>query len=153
MFFQGLCECFSSTFQGRTFQDSPVYSSTFQACRNPVYRYHRERTCLRVSHQVVLTPACSTQRLARMVEICRKQVHMGIAARKPVFLVFDKASFKSPQLQRLAKKWNFTCSKITYDSFQKVNNKGTDQTAGMCRLACVVHKPPKTGFLAPRPIL
>ena len=32
--------CFSSTFQGtifsRTFQDSPVYSSTFQACANPV---------------------------------------------------------------------------------------------------------------------
>ena len=36
-------ECFSSTFQGkvnfkkRTFQDSPVYSSTSQACANPVY--------------------------------------------------------------------------------------------------------------------
>ena len=34
-------ECILSTFQGkfnfsRTFQDSPVYSSTFQACANPV---------------------------------------------------------------------------------------------------------------------
>ena len=30
-------ECFSSTFQGKfNFQDSPVYSSTFQACANPV---------------------------------------------------------------------------------------------------------------------
>ena len=33
-------ECFSGTFQGnfyfqRTFQDSPVYSCTFQACANP----------------------------------------------------------------------------------------------------------------------
>ena len=29
-------ECFSSTFQGKfNFQDSPVYSSTFQACANP----------------------------------------------------------------------------------------------------------------------
>ena len=33
--------CFSSPFQGkfelRTFQDSPVYLSTFQACANPVH--------------------------------------------------------------------------------------------------------------------
>ena len=29
-------ECFSSTFQSKFyFQDSPVYSSTFQACVNP----------------------------------------------------------------------------------------------------------------------
>ena len=28
-------ECFSSTFQGKfNFEDSPVYSSTFQACAN-----------------------------------------------------------------------------------------------------------------------
>ena len=31
-------ECFSSTFQGKfNFQDSPIYSSNFQACANPVY--------------------------------------------------------------------------------------------------------------------
>ena len=34
-------ECFSSTFQGKSIfqgrQDSPVYSSTFQACANPAY--------------------------------------------------------------------------------------------------------------------
>ena len=34
-------ECFLSTFKAiyfpRTFQDSPVYSSTFQACTNPGY--------------------------------------------------------------------------------------------------------------------
>ena len=38
--------------------------------------------------------------------------------------------------------------------FQKANNKGADQTARMGRLvcACVVRKPPKTGFLASGPI-
>ena len=43
--------------------------------------------------------------------------------------------------------------KITYDTFQKANNKGVDQTARMRRLvcACVVRKPSKTGFLASRP--
>ena len=36
-----------------------------------------------------------------------------------------------------------------YDTFQKANNKGADQTARMRRLvcACVVRKHPKTGFL------
>ena len=36
---------------------------------------------------------------------------------------------------------------------KKANNKGADQTAWIRRLvcACVVHKPPKTGFLALRP--
>ena len=50
--------------------------------------------------------------------------------------------------------YNFTCSKYTYNTFQKANNKGADQTARMRRLvcACVVRKPPKTGFLASRPI-
>ena len=34
-------ECFSSSFQGKFyFQDSPVYSSTFQACANPVKDYY-----------------------------------------------------------------------------------------------------------------
>ena len=62
-------------------------------------------------------------------------------------------SNQSPQLHRLAKKWNFTCSKLTYNTFHKVNNKGTDQTAWMSRLVCicVVSKPPKTGFLTTRP--
>ena len=39
---------------------------------------------------------------------------------------------------------------FTYDTFQKANNKGADQTARMRRLVCafVVRNPPKTGFLA-----
>ena len=50
--------------------------------------------------------------------------------------------------------WNFACSKPRYDTIKKVNNKGADQTARMRRLvcACVNRKPPKTGFLALRPI-
>ena len=42
-----------------------------------------------------------------------------------------------------------------YDTLQKVNNKGADQTARMRRLVCafVVGIPPKTGFLASQPIL
>ena len=51
-------------------------------------------------------------------------------------------SSQSPQLQRMARNCNFTCSKFTYDTFRKANNKGA---------ACVVRKPPKTGFPAPRP--
>ena len=44
---------------------------------------------------------------------------------------------------------NFACSKFRYDTFRKVNNKGTDPTGLMPRLVCtfVVPKPQKTGFL------
>ena len=44
---------------------------------------------------------------------------------------------------------NFTCSKYRYDTFQKVNNKGVDQSAQMHRLVCTFVK---TGFLASRTI-
>ena len=49
---------------------------------------------------------------------------------------------------------NFTRGKFTYETYQKANNKGADQSARMRRLVCVcvVRKPPKTGFLALRPI-
>ena len=64
-------------------------------------------------------------------------------------------SNQSPQLQRLARISNFTCSVFRDDTFQNANNKGADQSAQMCRLVCafVVCKPPKTGFLASRLIL
>ena len=40
------------------------------------------------------------------------------------------------QLQRVhvARKLNFACSKFINYIFKKANNKGTDQTAWMCRL-------------------
>ena len=60
------------------------------------------------------------------------------------------------QLQRLARKskYRLLCSQSRYDTFQKANNKGADQTARMRRLVCafVVCKPPNTGFLESRPI-
>ena len=44
-------------------------------------------------------------------------------------------------------------SMYIYDTFVIANNKGADYTVRMRRLvcACVVRKPPKTGFLASRP--
>ena len=50
---------------------------------------------------------------------------------------------------------NFTCGKFRYDTLQKANNNGADQTARMRRLvrAFVVRKPPKTGFLTLMPNL
>ena len=65
-----------------------------------------------------------------------------------------QVSNQSPRLQRLARKLKFHLSKLTYDTFQKANDKGANQTVQMRRLvcACVVPKPPKTGFLALRPI-
>ena len=65
-----------------------------------------------------------------------------------------RVSNQSPQLQRLAKKLKLTCSKFTHDTFQRVNNKGADQTARMRRvvLAFLVCNPRKPGFLASRPM-
>ena len=49
---------------------------------------------------------------------------------------------KPAQLQ-LLENYNFTCSKVIYDTFQKANNKGADQTVQMRRVVCsfVVPKP------------
>ena len=82
--------------------------------------------------------------------------HMGLIARKPVLGVSDKASFK-PVSSATVTSLRIEISPVPslhYDTFQKANNKGADQSAQMCRLvcACVVRKPPKTGFLALRPI-
>ena len=43
---------------------------------------------------------------------------------------------------------------LRYDTFHKANNKDADQSARMPRLVCafVVRKPPKTVFVATRPI-
>ena len=57
-----------------------------------------------------------------------------------------RVSDLSPQLENR----NFTCRKFTYYTFQKANHRGACQIARMHRLvcACVVRKPPKTGFLS-----
>ena len=49
---------------------------------------------------------------------------------------------------------NFACSKLRYNTFQKANNIGADQSVKMCRLdlRLSVSIPWKTGFLASKPI-
>ena len=54
---------------------------------------------------------------------------MGFVARKPVFGVSDKASFKPVSSAT-------EITKFTYDTFQKVNIKGADQSGQMHRLVC-----------------
>ena len=88
-------------------------------------------------------------------EIIMTHVIIGASSRENLFLGFltKWVSNQSPQLQRLGRKFKFQL-KFMYDTFQKANNKGADQTALMRRLvcACVSRKPQKTGFLASRPI-
>ena len=69
---------------------------------------------------------------------CRDKTFLGVS---------DKASSnESPQLQRLARKLKIARSNLRYDTFQKPNNKGADQTI---RLVCafVIHKPRRQVFL------
>ena len=49
-------------------------------------------------------------------------------------------SNQSPRLQRIARNLNFVCNKFRYDTFQKVNDKGADQTARMRRLVCTFNE-------------
>ena len=73
---------------------------------------------------------------------------MGLIPRKPVYGVSNKASFKPvSSATETSLKLNFTGTKFTYDTFQKANNKGTDQSALMRRLVCVVCKPRRQVFL------
>ena len=79
---------------------------------------------------------------------------MGLVARKPVFGVSDKVRFK-PACSATETSQKVEISLVaSLDlalSKTRANNKGADQTARMV-CACVVRKPPKTGFLASRPI-
>ena len=79
---------------------------------------------------------------------------MGRIVTKPVFQVSPKNEAQTSLLSYKDKidNWNFACYKSRYDTLQKANNKGADQTGLMHRLACafVVRKTPKTGFLASR---
>ena len=81
---------------------------------------------------------------------------MGSDGTKPVFGVSNTESFKpiSLVIETSYKIEIFGSSKFTYGTFQKVKNKGADQTVRMHRLlcTCVVREPQKTGFLASRPI-
>ena len=75
--------------------------------------------------------------------------HMGRTVRKPVFGVSTKQDpNQSPQLQALARKLKFLVKQAKYDTFQKANNKGADQTVWMRSLVCafVVRKHWRQGF-------
>ena len=43
---------------------------------------------------------------------------------------------QSSQLQRIVGKMKYACRKFRYDTFQKANNKGADQSARGRRLVC-----------------
>ena len=58
---------------------------------------------------------------------------MGLVTTKPVFRVSNKRdSNLLPPLQRLARKLKFNKLQFRYDTFQKANIKGTDQSAHRC---------------------
>ena len=76
---------------------------------------------------------------------------MGPVATKPVLWISDKVRFKptcSTTEASLKIEILLVAGLAYIASFQKGNNKGTDQTARMRRLVCafVVRKPPKQVF-------
>ena len=121
-----------------------------------IFSYSHDRTCVSVERGSFGTTCLHThmshQRRAGIHHL--KQVIFGPCREKTCLWGFRKIEFQTSLLSYTdwLENWNFTCSKFTYDTFHKVNNKGADQTARMRRLvcACVVRKPPKTGFLAKR---
>ena len=69
---------------------------------------------------------------------------------------FDKECFKPvSSAKETSLKIEISPAASLHMILSKKQKKGADQTARMRRLvcACVVHKPPKTGFLGSRPIL
>ena len=83
--------------------------------------------------------------------------HLGLATRKPVFGVSDKARLK-PVSSATWTSYKFEISLVAILDMILSNKritKGADQTERMQRLVCVfvVGKPPKTGFLMWRPFL
>ena len=69
---------------------------------------------------------------------------------------FDKECFKPvSSAKETSLKIEISPAASLHMILSKKQKKGADQTARMRRLVCtcVVHKPPKTGFLASRPIL
>ena len=87
---------------------------------------------------------------------------MGLVVRKTVFggggggRCFDTECFKPvSSATETSLKIEILPAASLHMILSKKQKKSADQTARMRRLvyACVVHKPPKTGFLAWRPIL
>ena len=72
-------ECFSSTFKGiflkKTFQDSPVYSSTFQACVNPARAISDTSTGLQIRVHVVKIIFLISQPKHMCMVLCKLKLH------------------------------------------------------------------------------
>ena len=87
---------------------------------------------------------------------CRPDI--GLDMTKPVFGASDKVRIKSVCLVTMSRLQleisNFTCSKFRYDTIQKVNKKGADQSVYLRRLVCtfVVRKPGRQVFLRRDPL-
>ena len=97
---------------------------------------------------------CKSWSAGHIRNICMFRSRSGIYGprrEKTCLLGFCQREFQTSLLSYRdnLENWNFTCSKLTYDAFQKTNNKGADQTARMCRLvcACVVRNPRRQVFL------
>ena len=85
-----------------------------------------------------------------------QQAHNWTSSRENLSAGFPKnTSFKSVS-SATQTDWKIEISPVArLHTLHKAKNKDADQTARMRRLvcACVVRKPPKTGFLATRPII
>ena len=92
---------------------------------------------------------------AARCQLVQLEVKSGPRREKTCLPDFRQSEIQTSLLsyRDLLENGTFARSKSRYDTFHKVNNIGADQTAQMRRLvcACVVRKPPKTGFLATRP--
>ena len=80
---------------------------------------------------------------------------MDLKATKSVFHGFQQSETQSRLLSYRDKleKQNVACSLLGYDYFQKVNNKGIDQSVQMRRMVCDfgVHKHTRQVFLTRGP--
>ena len=93
--------------------------------------------------------------LSRLFPSLIKPIQNGPRREKTCLRGFRHSEIQTslPSYRDALENRNFTRGKFTYETYQKANNKGADQSARMRRLVCVcvVRKPPKTGFLALRP--
>ena len=67
---------------------------------------------------------------------------MGLDRTKPVFGISDKVGLKSVS-------WKFACRKFRHDTFQKENDKGTDQSGWMGMLVSLFFENPEDSTNSP----
>ena len=124
-----------------------------KACASP-FRL-RNSTCCSVSSLTVM----HMRRLIRVIAgrtyhisgNLKSRLKFGPLCDKTCLLGFRQSNNKIRLLNYRDKleKLNFTCCNFRYDTFQKTNGKGADQSSLMCKLDCdfVVRKPRRQVFL------